>query len=29
MHGMSMAICARGGMIKAIPISKPPIIITG
>lgn len=28
-NGMSMGICARGGMIKSIPISKPPIIITG
>lgn len=28
-NGMSMGICARGGMIKSIPIGKPPIIITG
>ena len=29
MHGMSMAVCARGGMIKSIPTGKPPIIISG
>lgn len=29
MHGMSMAICSRGGIVKAIPAGKPPIIITG
>jgi uncharacterized Zn-binding protein involved in type VI secretion len=29
MHGQSMAICARGGLIKAIPTGKPPIMILG